>query len=49
MSNALFFGIAVFVFILLSIGLGLTIKEFQQGEPRRQQKRAERRGEVPKS
>jgi hypothetical protein len=39
----MFFGIAVFVFALLMLGLVLTFMEFRHGEPRRQQKRAERR------
>lgn len=42
MSESLFFGIAVFVFAVLVLGLALTIAEFRHGEPRQQQKRAER-------
>lgn len=42
MSESLFFGIAVFVFAVLLLGLALTIAEFRHGEPREQQKRAER-------
>ncbi len=42
MSESMFFGIAVFVFVLLVTGLVLTVIEFRTGSPRRQQKRAER-------
>lgn len=45
MSESMFFAIAVFVFVLLVIGLALTVIEFRTGSPRRQQKRAERRRE----
>lgn len=45
MSESMFFAIAVFVFVLLVIGLVLTVIEFRTGSPRRQQKRAERRRE----
>lgn len=42
----MFFGIAVFVFALLVLGLALTIIEFRHGEPRQQQREARRkRGE----
>ena len=34
--------IAIFVFIVMVIGLGLTFMEFRYGEPKRQQERAER-------
>ncbi|MGK7295847.1 MAG: hypothetical protein ACNS61_08480 [Candidatus Wenzhouxiangella sp. M2_3B_020] len=43
MSETMFFGIAVFVFTLLVIGLALTYVEFRHGEPRRQHKRRKRR------
>ena len=43
MSESMFFGIAIFVFTLLVIGLGLTVVEFRHGEPRRQHKRRKRR------
>ena len=43
MSESMFFGIAVFVFFMLLIGLALTVVEFRAGSPYRQQKRAERR------
>lgn len=42
MSESMFFAIAVFVFVLLVIGLVLTMIEFRTGAPRKQQKRAER-------
>lgn len=42
MSESMFLGIAVFVFVLLVTGLVLTVIEFRTGSPRRQQKRAER-------
>ncbi len=37
---------AVGVFILLAIGLALTIFEFRYGEPKRQQERGERNREA---
>jgi len=43
MNEWTFLAIGVFVFSVLLIGLVLTILEFRHGEPRRQQKRAERR------
>jgi len=43
MSESTFFFIAIFVFVLLVVGLVLTVIEFRSGAPRRQQKRAERR------
>lgn len=43
MSESVFFGIAVFVFAVLVIGLVLTIAEFRHGEPREQAERAKRR------
>jgi|GEM_PF-1627163 len=43
MSESMFFAIAVFVFVLLAVGLVLTVIEFRTGSPRRQQDRAERR------
>ena len=45
MSESMFFGIAVFVFILLVTGLLLTVIEFRTGSPHRQQMRAEMRDE----
>lgn len=45
MSESMFLAIAVFVFVLLALGLVLTVIEFRTGSPRRQQKRAERREE----
>lgn len=45
MSESMFFAIAVFVFVLLVIGLVLTVIEFRTGSPHRQQKRAEARRE----
>ena len=43
MNESMFFGIAVFVFTLLVIGLALTYVEFRHGEPRQQQKEAKRK------
>jgi hypothetical protein len=43
MTESMFFGIAVFVFALLVLGLVLTIIEFRHGEPRQQQKEAKRK------
>ena len=45
MSESMFFWIAVFVFVLLAIGLVLTVIEFRTGSPHRQQMRAEIRDE----
>ena len=36
-------GIAMFVFVIMFIGLVLTFLEFKYGEPKRQQERAERK------
>ena len=36
---------AVGVFVLMSIGLGLTILEFSYGEPKRQQEKSEKERE----
>ncbi len=40
------FPIAVFVFIIMMIGLTLTFIEFRYGEPKRQQDRADRKAEA---
>jgi hypothetical protein len=40
------FSIAVFVFIIMMIGLVLTFIEFRYGEPKRQQDRADRKAEA---
>jgi phosphotransferase system glucose/maltose/N-acetylglucosamine-specific IIC component len=36
-------GIAMFVFVIMFIGLVLTFLEFKYGEPKRQQERSERK------
>ena len=36
MSENMFFWVAVFVFVMMAIGLGLTIWEFRYGQPRRE-------------
>lgn len=43
MSESMFFGIAVFVFALMVLGMVLTIIEFRNGEPHQQHKRKTRR------
>ena len=40
------FHIAVFVFIIMMIGLVLTFIEFRYGEPKRQQELADRKAEA---
>lgn len=36
MNETLLFGTAIFVFVMMIIGLGLTMLEFARGEPHRQ-------------
>lgn len=36
MSESLYFSVAVFVFVMMAIGLALTIFEFRYGQPRRE-------------
>ena len=36
MSETLFFAVSVFVFLMMFVGLALTVWEFKYGEPRRQ-------------
>jgi hypothetical protein len=38
--------IAIFVFIIMMIGLVLTLVEFRYGEPKRQQEQAERKSDA---
>lgn len=40
MSDTLYFAIAVFVFVMMAIGLALTILEFRFGQPRREDEQA---------
>jgi len=47
MNETTFLAIAVFVFSLLVIGLILTAIEFRRGEPRQQQKQADRDAQEP--
>lgn len=41
MSITMLFYVAIFVFVMMIVGLGLTVREFRHGEPRRQAERAE--------
>ena len=36
MNDTLFFAVAVFVFVMMAIGLVLTVVEFRYGQPRRE-------------
>lgn len=49
MNETLFFSVAVFVFIMMAIGLGLTVWEFSFGQPRREAGRAPARVKAPES
>jgi len=40
MSVTMLFYIAVFVFMMMIIGLGLTVREFRHGEPARQDRQS---------
>jgi hypothetical protein len=40
MSDTLFFSVAVFVFVMMAIGLVFTVLEFRYGQPRREGKKA---------
>lgn len=40
MSESLYFSVAVFVFVMMAIGLALTIFEFRYGQPRREDEKA---------
>ncbi len=46
MSNSLILGVAIFAFVLMAIGLLLTVREFYSGQPKREAKNAE--GAAPK-
>lgn len=47
MSDTLLFGVAVLAFVLMAIGLLLTMREFAQGQPKREE--SDPRGAAPKS
>lgn len=49
MSDTLYFSVAVFVFVMMAIGLALTILEFRYGQPRREDERAVGRVNAPES
>jgi hypothetical protein len=34
MSDSMFLGVAILVFVMLALGLGLTILEFRYGQPK---------------
>jgi hypothetical protein len=38
MSEPMFLYVAIFVFVMMVIGLGLTVWEFRYGQPRREDK-----------
>jgi len=40
MSESMLLTVAVFVFVMMFIGLGLTVWEFRHGQPRRQDEQA---------
>lgn len=40
MSETLYFAVAVFVFVMMAIGLALTVWEFRYGQPRREEENA---------
>lgn len=40
MDITMLFYIAIFVFVMMLVGLGLTIREFRQGEPKTQAEQA---------
>ena len=42
MSESMLLSVAVFVFLMMAIGLGLTVWEFHYGQPRRQDEKAMR-------
>ena len=47
MSETMILSVAVLVFLMLVIGLGLTILEFRYGQPRREAKRAREADQAP--
>ena len=49
MSVSMLFYIALFVFVMMLIGLGLTAREFMHGEPRRQAKQARKENRTERS
>ena len=49
MNDTLFFSVAVFVFVMMAIGLALTIVEFRYGQPRREVKNAPEKVNAPNS
>lgn len=42
MSESMLLSVAIFVFLMMAIGLGLTVWEFHSGQPRRQDDEAMR-------
>ena len=49
MNDTLFFGVAVFVFVMMAIGLALTVVEFRYGQPRREDENAPEKVNAPSS
>ena len=49
MSDTLFFSVAVFVFVMMAIGLALTVAEFRYGQPRREDENAPEKVNAPSS
>ncbi|NCF28544.1 MAG: hypothetical protein GWP69_14265 [Gammaproteobacteria bacterium] len=43
MSDTMLFTVAIFVFVMMLIGLGLTVWEFSRGQPHREGELAENR------
>jgi len=46
MSESMFLYVAIFVFVMMSIGLGLTVLEFRYGQPRREAVQARKRADI---
>jgi len=46
MSDSMFLGVAIFVFAMMTIGLGLTILEFRFGQPSRDVEKKTDHGEI---
>jgi hypothetical protein len=49
MSETLYFSVAVFVFVMMAIGLALTMWEFKYGQPRREDENAPARVKATES
>lgn len=49
MSETIYFSVAVFVFVMMAIGLALTIWEFRYGQPKREDDTAPAQVNAPHS